>query len=35
MVKVLDKIEVKEGKSEQLSMEKFRLFLHRKAVALD
>ena len=27
MVKVLDKIEVKEGKSEQLSMEKFRLFL--------
>lgn len=27
MVKVLDKIEVKEGKSEKLSMEKFRLFL--------
>ena len=27
MVEVLDKIEVKEGKSEQLSMEKFRLFL--------
>ncbi len=27
MVKVLDKIEVKEGKSEQLSMEKFRIFL--------
>lgn len=27
MVKVLDKMEVKEGKSEQLSMEKFRLFL--------
>lgn len=27
MVKVLDKIEIKEGKSEQLSMEKFRLFL--------
>ena len=27
MVKVLDKIEVKEGKSEQLSMEKFRLFV--------
>ncbi len=27
MVKVLDKIEVKEGKSEQISMEKFRLFL--------
>ena len=27
MVKVLDKIEVKEGKSEQWSMEKFRLFL--------
>ncbi|MBR1667575.1 MAG: tetratricopeptide repeat protein [Bacteroidaceae bacterium] len=27
MVKVLDRIEVKEGKSEQLSMEKFRLFL--------
>lgn len=27
MVKVLDKIEVKEGKSEQLSMDKFRLFL--------
>lgn len=27
MVKVLDKIEVKEGKSEQLSMEKYRLFL--------
>ncbi|NLV53231.1 MAG: tetratricopeptide repeat protein [Bacteroidales bacterium] len=30
MVKVLDKIEVKEGKSEQLSMEKFRLFLQMK-----
>ena len=27
MVKVLDKIEVKEGKSEKRSMEKFRLFL--------
>lgn len=27
MVEVLDKIEVKEGKSEQLSMEKFRLFV--------
>lgn len=27
MVKVLDKIETKEGKSEQLSMEKFRIFL--------
>ena len=27
MVKVLDKIEVKEGKSEKLSMEKFRLFV--------
>lgn len=27
MVKVLDKVEIKEGKSEQLSMEKFRLFL--------
>ena len=27
MVKVLDKIELKEGKSEQLSMEKFRIFL--------
>ena len=27
MVKVLNKIEVKEGKSERLSMEKFRLFL--------
>lgn len=27
MVEVLDKVEVKEGKSEQLSMEKFRLFL--------
>ena len=27
MVKVLDKVELKEGKSEQLSMEKFRLFL--------
>ncbi|MBQ0021739.1 MAG: tetratricopeptide repeat protein [Prevotellaceae bacterium] len=27
MVKVLDKVEVKEGKSEQLSMEKFRIFL--------
>ena len=27
MVEVLDKIEVKEGKSEQLSMEKFRLLL--------
>lgn len=30
MVKVLDKIELKEGKSEQLSMEKFRLFLQMK-----
>ena len=30
MVKVLDKMEVKEGKSEQLSMEKFRLFLQMK-----
>ncbi len=30
MVKVLDKIEVKEGKSEMLSMEKFRLFLQMK-----
>lgn len=30
MVQVLDKIEVKEGKSEQLSMEKFRLFLQMK-----
>ena len=31
MVKVLDKIEVKEGKSEQLSMEKFRLLgSHRR-----
>lgn len=29
MVKVLDKIEVKEGKSEQLSMEKFRIFLQK------
>lgn len=27
MVKVLDKMELKEGKSEQLSMDKFRLFL--------
>ena len=27
MVKVLDKIEMKEGKSEQLSMDKFRIFL--------
>ncbi|MDO5762024.1 MAG: hypothetical protein Q4P12_05125 [Bacteroidales bacterium] len=27
IVKVLDKIELKEGKSEQLSMEKFRIFL--------
>lgn len=30
MVKVMDKVEVKEGKSEQLSMEKFRLFLQMK-----
>lgn len=27
MIEVLDKVEVKEGKSEQLSMEKFRIFL--------
>ena len=30
IVKVLDKIELKEGKSEQLSMEKFRIFLQMK-----
>ena len=30
MVKALDKLEVKEGKSEQLSMEKFRLYVRLK-----
>lgn len=30
MIKILEKIEVKEGKSEQLSLEKFRVYLQKK-----